>query len=904
MNLRLQLNCILLCVIPAASQYLVDTMLNITYIRSMTMIDDELYLNSRDSGNAGSVSVVKSGVKTKLWPGNYSENGPLNFTKMNGYVYYCFNDMSTKNPGPFYNSLWRTDGVSVCQKIVNERVGEPVAIGNDLYFRKHDPLTGYELWKYNEVTGLELVTNIAADSDDSYPTRITVFKNKLFFHAFNPTYGFELWTSDGTAAGTFLLKDIWPGPRESVQSYAMIIDGIQFDYLEPVYKFTECNGYLYFLADDSVHGMELWRTDGTTSGTTMVKDIVVGKGAAFNKIKWQAAPLFCAFNNELYFIPDYGPNGKELWKTDGTEAGTYMLKDINPGAADAGITELEVNNGYLYFDADDGTNGKELWRTDGTTEGTVMFMDFQPQIDIAVSSNPRDLTTHVDGKLYFVYKYTEMDTFCDDFGVCVPYGIVTSSLYRTDGTVSGTEKIFDFPYDENNDSTHMLTSASKGLYFRRCDDAIERLCWLHTDAPLIFTSTPVINAITGTTYNYNISVIDPDSLPITIEATNKPSWMSFVDNGNGTALLTGTPSSTGLFNVVISAKSPSSTIPVIQSFTVEVKKESVEIFLEVYAYEEQRFNANQSNPRLYITNTGTTAVSDFKVEYYFLVEGGKTPVLERYYTGGCSVSLVNAGGGNYKLVYDFTGQTIQPGQTLPNPGGAVVGIHYTDYSLWDKTNDYSNNLSPVFIENNRICIYSKLGVLIYGIPPSSANIPPVAVAGKSFSVTDVGDDGESIMLDGSFSYDPDGTIINYEWYINGLLTAKGKTGSVILYPGVYTVCLKVTDDDGATSTDTITITVLNSASVVTFIISPDPVPSNVPVVIRYNVPAALDGATIRYTIQRKWDIISGMLTGNQGNHVYRFWEWNKYFFGGSGPWELKIEVNGLLTVVKQIRFTY
>jgi hypothetical protein len=158
-------------------------------------------------------------------------------------------------------------------------------------------------------------------------------------------------------------------------------------------------------------------------------------------------------------------------------------------------------------------------------------------------------------------------------------------------------------------------------------------------------------------------------------------------------------------------------VPLSVSSTVLVGDSASGGNLEVYSYEEQVYNYCQSNPRVRIVNTGSTPVSNFKVEYYFTVENGKTPILEKYYTGDCSVYLVSMGDSSYKIVYDYTGKTIQPGQSLPDLAGSVVGLHYPDYSPFVKTNDYSNNLSTVFVKNDHICIYSQSGSLIYGVSP-------------------------------------------------------------------------------------------------------------------------------------------------------------------------------------------
>src|SRR3712207_415264 len=73
-----------------------------------------------------------------------------------------------------------------------------------------------------------------------------------------------------------------------------------------------------------------------------------------------------AFGNALLFAIEDGIHGLELWRTDGTAAGTRLVKDICPGACSAGPSHLTVSNGLLFFTANDGAHGIELWRTDGT----------------------------------------------------------------------------------------------------------------------------------------------------------------------------------------------------------------------------------------------------------------------------------------------------------------------------------------------------------------------------------------------------------------------------------------------------------------------------------------------------------------------------------------------------------
>ncbi len=87
---------------------------------------------------------------------------------------------------------------------------------------------------------------------------------------------------------------------------------------------------------------------------------------------------FAAVGGTLYFAANDGGNGRELWKSDGTPTGTVMVKDVNPGAADSMPFAITVVGSTLYFAATDGVNGYELWKSDGTAAGTVMVEDINP----------------------------------------------------------------------------------------------------------------------------------------------------------------------------------------------------------------------------------------------------------------------------------------------------------------------------------------------------------------------------------------------------------------------------------------------------------------------------------------------------------------------------------------------
>ena len=135
---------------------------------------------------------------------------------------------------------------------------------------------------------------------------------------------------------------------------------------------------------------------------------------------------YAVLNGIAYFSADDGIHGSELWRSDGTEKGTYMIKDIVPGSASSNIIDITISGGKIFFSATNEFYLQEIWITDGTEQGTQQVIDL---LNFG-SSNPSYLTD-VNGVLYF---------FTDDAG----YGLKASRLWKTDGTPAGTVMIADF----------------------------------------------------------------------------------------------------------------------------------------------------------------------------------------------------------------------------------------------------------------------------------------------------------------------------------------------------------------------------------------------------------------------------------------------------------------------------
>ena len=140
----------------------------------------------------------------------------------------------------------------------------------------------------------------------------------------------------------------------------------------------------------AAEGMELWISDGTETGTVLWKDINPGP-------EFSDPQNLTNVYGTLFFTADDGSNGRELFISNGTAVGTTLVKDIEPGEASSFPTELTNVSGILFFAADNAEQGIELWKSDGTTTGTTLVQDILPGM---ASSNPSQLT-NVNGTLFF-----------------------------------------------------------------------------------------------------------------------------------------------------------------------------------------------------------------------------------------------------------------------------------------------------------------------------------------------------------------------------------------------------------------------------------------------------------------------------------------------------------------------
>lgn len=339
--------------------------------------------------------------------------------------------------------------------------------GNLAYFVATDPIHCRELWRSD---GTEAGTFLLKDflntcrDEDPEPNWLTDMNGTLYFSAATPGAGREIWKSDGTPAGTVMLKDIIPGTNGSNPG-----------------SFTYYNGYVYFSAYTPLFGHEIWRTDGTEAGTTMVADIQPGQESS-------DPYLFEVCNGTLFFTANNGINGYELWQSNGTAAGTVMVKDFNPGGGGISIKDMAVMNGILYFSANAGS-GDELYRSDGTAPGTFLLKEMNPGGQDGIYYEPIFVWNN---SLYFVGNNS----------------VNGWEVWKSDGSTVGTVLLMDINPGSGNSVTRPgFIVMNNELYFS-ADDGVNGVeLWKSDGTP---TGTSMLKDIhpNGNSNVYGLTLIN------------------------------------------------------------------------------------------------------------------------------------------------------------------------------------------------------------------------------------------------------------------------------------------------------------------------------------------------------------------------------------------------------------
>lgn len=210
---------------------------------------------------------------------------------------------------------------------------------------------------------------------------------------------------------------------------------------------VRAGAFAFYVADDGVAGRELWRTDGTAAGTILLRDIAPGAASGNPE-------NLTAVGSVLYFTATDPATGLEIWRTDGTPAGTMLVADLEPGTAGSNPLSLFAAGSQLYFTATFGDavtgRGRELYRTDGTPAGTLLVADVRPG---PLSGLGSDATLALLGARV-AFPATD--------------GVNGRELWSTDGTSAGTALLADVHPTASSNPGH-LTAVGGRVYFTAND---------------------------------------------------------------------------------------------------------------------------------------------------------------------------------------------------------------------------------------------------------------------------------------------------------------------------------------------------------------------------------------------------------------------------------------------------
>jgi len=402
---------------------------NAVYFFAKTASDGvELWKSDGTTGGTTEVKDINSGTADSY------DDTYTSFFANNNILYFDAND------GTNGVELWKTDGSgsgTVMIKNINAGANSSnaenfAALGTEVLFSATDATNGTELWKTDgTTTGTVLVQDIESGTGSSSPNQFVAFQNKIFFAATTGTaplttgglystdgnsvtlvksFGLlgntellsfsvilnnklvfsayklniisqavdlQIWASDGTTAGTKAITNLNPGDPSN--AFAIILPDIFSTGVNGNYHTHSFNGKIFFAANDGTHGIELWITDGTSGGTSMVKDINPGADSSLFTSNGEFGSSWFYTSTAFYFAANDGTHGNELWKTDGTGANTSLVEDLNTGSGGSDPFMFMYLNNHIYLTADNGDNAngnRDLYILDESVILPVNLLSF------------------------------------------------------------------------------------------------------------------------------------------------------------------------------------------------------------------------------------------------------------------------------------------------------------------------------------------------------------------------------------------------------------------------------------------------------------------------------------------------------------------------------------------------
>ena len=343
-----------------------------------SLFQDRLPFTVRiDEGSQLWITDGKSESGTQQLGSFNAGQGPHLFTAADDYLFFRAGTTQADT------GLWRSDG-SPSGTIALTQTITPLTIAfsqGRLYAEMLSEETGQELWTSDgSIAGTKLLKDIFPGEESSQPTLLTSL-NERFWVVANTPEGLQLLSTQGTTESTQVVKTLSP-ERSAQQDRSLIVHAGQLFFNIAVSREVQQADGSRLVQEER----ELWVTDGTAAGTQRLAQVGVDP------------PEFVPFKDQLFF-GGRGPDGQELWVTDGTPTGTKQVLNLATGIEtlspppcaapppdydpatycqptvvprDARVRSLTAHGDSLYFIADDG----DLFRTDGTGQGIQHIRSF------------------------------------------------------------------------------------------------------------------------------------------------------------------------------------------------------------------------------------------------------------------------------------------------------------------------------------------------------------------------------------------------------------------------------------------------------------------------------------------------------------------------------------------------
>jgi ELWxxDGT repeat protein len=411
----------------------------------LTDANGTLFFTADDSPAAGfnfGPEIWKSdgttaGTQLVSTPSPLSYAFPANLTNVNGTVFF------TEVNGP--PQLWTVSATAGPQLVMdfskpNDFISGPdnlTAVGNTLFFTLIDNNSGEEdLWQSDgTAAGTHVVrTNVLLLFGSGVAAG-----GKFFFVGVDPsTFAEQLWESDGSAAGTHIVDASNPGAN--------------------VFGLSNVNGTLYYFdLGPNFNDLTFWKSDGTTN--TEVADFSNGTDFV------SALPPINVKGTAYFFVIDSTTSTGELWTSDGTPAGTLPVAAVQPDVTfdnrGNAVADAVLVGGRLFFTATDPLQGEQLWVSDGTPGGTRVVSNIT-QGNHFGQPVPFDLTAF-DGRLFFVASDPTHGT----------------ELWSSNGTPASTELVQDINPGPAGSAPSQLTVVGHTLFFAATDLAHGTELWAY-----------------------------------------------------------------------------------------------------------------------------------------------------------------------------------------------------------------------------------------------------------------------------------------------------------------------------------------------------------------------------------------------------------------------------------------